>query len=73
MILLTYNPVLDLNPSPLGITISTPSRNVKFYPLIPVPLEDEVWEKLKVEKPYQDRLENGSLTVEISPQPKAKK
>ena len=73
MILLTYNPALDLNPSPSGLTISTPVQNVKFQPLVPVSLEDEVWEKLQVEKPYQDRLETGSLTVEIIPPPKSKK
>jgi hypothetical protein len=55
------------------LTILAPVQNVKFEPLIPVSLDDEVWEKLQVEKPYQERLETGSLTVEIVPPPKSKK
>lgn len=67
--IVTYNPELDKNPSPSGIILSTPFCTIKFDPLIPVSIDDGVWEKAKSETVFTERLENGSLMVE--PKPKA--
>lgn len=68
MIQLTYIPALDLNPAAAGLTISTPGNRISFQPNIPVSLEDTAWEQLQTEKPYQERVDNGSLVVEVIPE-----